>query len=172
MYRPHLLLSVPKLIVACWLVCSWILSSAEMKICTRSLLMYVDVGFPTRPHSSIPCIAGNGLHPAIIYQIIDLAPHTHRAIGAAIGEERAYSYAYVSYYHIISGGGRAFHFRCNYGHRRWKNPDILSMCLLRGLPCSAASQTVVVLIEERVEDDGHCSAGVLIFLALSDFCWF
>ena len=24
-------------------VCSWILSSAEMKICTRSLLMYVDV---------------------------------------------------------------------------------------------------------------------------------
>ena len=77
MYRPHLLLSVPKLIVACWLVCSWILSSAEMKICTRSLLMYVDVGFPTRPHSLILCIAGNGLHPAIIYQIFDLAPHAY-----------------------------------------------------------------------------------------------
>ena len=37
----------------------------------------VDVGFPTRPHSLIPCIAGNGLHPAIIYQIIDLAPHAY-----------------------------------------------------------------------------------------------
>ena len=45
-----------------------------MKICTRSLLMYVDVGFPTRPHSLIPCMAGNGLHHAIIYQIIDVAP--------------------------------------------------------------------------------------------------
>ena len=86
-----------------------------MKICTRSLLMYVDVGFPTRPHSLIPCTVGDGLHHAIIYQIIDDA-HAHRAIGAAFGEERAYSLPYVSCDHM-SGGGRAFHFRCNYGQR-------------------------------------------------------
>ena len=35
--------------------------------------------------------------------------HAHRAIGAAIGEERAYSYAYISYDHM-SGGGEPFVF--------------------------------------------------------------
>ena len=69
--------------------------------------MYVDVGFPTRPHSLIPCMVGNGLHHTIIY-------HAHRAIGAAFGEERVYSLPYVSYDHM-SGGGRAFLFRRNYG---------------------------------------------------------
>ena len=32
----------------------------------------------------------------------------------------------------------------------------------RGLPCSGESKIVVVLIEERAEDDGHCSVVMLI----------
>ena len=58
----------------------------------------------------------------------------------------------------MGGGGRAFHFRCNYGQRRWKNPSHFVDMFVERTTLQGRAQTVVILIEERVEDDGHCSS--------------